>query len=57
MAAYAVGIARRDPFVEGNKRGSYVLCCTFLLLNGRDLVGPLVERYPSFLGLAAGECR
>lgn len=54
-AAYAVGIAQRHPFVDGNKRVSYVLCRTLLLLNGWDLVGPLVERYPVFLGLAAGE--
>jgi death-on-curing protein len=54
-AAYAVGIARRHPFVDGNKRVSYVLGRTFLLINGWDLVGPLVERYPVFLGVAAGE--
>lgn len=54
-AAYAYGIARNHPFVDGNKRTAYVVCRTFLLLNGWDLVGPLAERYPVFLGLAAGE--
>ncbi|MEX0914330.1 MAG: type II toxin-antitoxin system death-on-curing family toxin [Wenzhouxiangellaceae bacterium] len=54
-AAYAFGIARNHPFVDGNKRTAYVLCRTFLVLNGWDLVGPLADRYPVFLALAAGE--
>lgn len=54
-AAYAFGIARNHPFVDGNKRTAYVLCRTFLVINGWDLVGPLADRYPVFLGLAAGE--
>ena len=54
-AAYAFGIARNHPFVDGNKRTAYVLCRTFLVLNGWDLVGPLEDRYPIFLALAAGE--
>lgn len=54
-AAYATGIARRHPFVDGNKRVSYVLCRTSLLLNGWELAGPLVERHTVFHGLAAGE--
>lgn len=54
-AAYAFGIATNHPFVDGNKRTAYVLCRTFLVLNGWDLVGPLSDRYPVFLALAAGE--
>lgn len=54
-AAYAFGIARNHPFDDGNKRTAYVVCRLFLVLNGWDLVGPLAERYPVFLGLAAGE--
>lgn len=54
-AAYAFGIARDHPFVDGNKRTAYVVCRTFLLLNGWDLVGELQERYPVFLVLASGE--
>lgn len=53
-AAYALGIARNRPFVDGNKHTAYVVCRTFLVLNGWDLVGPLAERYPVFLGLAEG---
>jgi death on curing protein len=53
-AAYAYGIARNHPFVDGNKRTAYVVCRTFLVLNGWDLIGPLADRYPVFLGLAEG---
>ena len=54
-AAYAFGLARNHPFVDGNKRTAYVLCRTFLKLNGWDMVGDLSDRYPVFLALAAGE--
>ncbi|AKS43262.1 type II toxin-antitoxin system death-on-curing family toxin [Wenzhouxiangella marina] len=54
-AAYAYGMARNHPFVDGNKRTAYVLCRTFLVLNGWDLRNPLEDRYPTFLALAAGE--
>jgi death-on-curing protein len=54
-AAYAFGITRNHPFVDGNKRTAYVVCRTFLVLNDWDLVGPLADRYPIFLALAAGE--
>jgi len=32
-AAYAFGIAKNHPFVDGNKRTSLVACRTFLILN------------------------
>lgn len=54
-AAYAFGIARNHPFQDGNKRTAYVVCRTFLVLNDWDMVGPLAERYPVFLGVASGE--
>jgi len=54
-AAYAFGLAHNHPFVDGNKRTAYVLCRTFLKLNGWDMVGNLTDRYPIFLALAAGE--
>lgn len=53
--AYAFDIARNHPFVDGNKRAAYVVCRTFLRLNGWDIGGPVQERYPVFLSLAAGE--
>lgn len=33
-AAYAYGIARNHPFVDGNKRTAWVLARLFLLMNG-----------------------
>jgi death-on-curing protein len=33
-AAYAFGIARNHPFLDGNKRISWVVCAVFLELNG-----------------------
>lgn len=54
-ASIAYGIARNHPFLDGNKRTAYVACRTFLIINGWDMTGPLADRYPVFLGLAAGE--
>ncbi|MFU8833029.1 MAG: type II toxin-antitoxin system death-on-curing family toxin, partial [Wenzhouxiangella sp.] len=53
-AAYAFGLARHHPFVDGNKRTAYVVCRTFLVLNDWDMVGELSERYRVFLALAEG---
>jgi death on curing protein len=33
-AAYAAGIVKNHPFVDGNKRVALVVCMTFLELNG-----------------------
>ena len=54
-AAYAYGIARNHPFVDGNKRTALVACRTFLLLNGYQLAATREEKYETFLALAAGE--
>lgn len=54
-ASYAFGIARNHPFVDGNKRTAYVVCRTFLLLNGEDLQATAGEKYFTFLRLTAGE--
>jgi len=54
-AAYAFGIARNHPFVDGNKRTAAVACELFLELNGYLLVASDEDMYPVFLGLAAGE--
>lgn len=53
-AAYAFGIASNHPFVDDNKRTAYVVCRTFLLLNGCDLAASAQEKYLTFLGLAEG---
>lgn len=54
-AAYAWGLARNHPFVDGNKRTAYVVCRAFLQLNGNDLETAKDEKYLTFLRLAAGE--
>lgn len=52
-AAYAFGVARNNPFADGNKRTSWVLARLFLALNGRRLRFELVDA--AMLALAAGE--
>lgn len=54
-AAYAYGIARNHPFVDGNKRTAAVVSETFLVLNGFDLIATDAEVVVAFLALAAGE--
>lgn len=54
-AAYAFGIARNHPFVDGNKRTALVVCETFLNLNGYALNATDAELAVLFQSLAAGE--
>lgn len=53
-AAYAYGISRNHPFVDGNKRTALVAARTFLLLNGVNLEANQDEKYLTFLQLAQG---
>jgi death-on-curing protein len=54
-AAYAFGIARNHPFVDGNKRTALVAMETFLALNGHDLAVDDAACVVTMLRLAAGE--
>ena len=54
-AAYAFGIARNHPFLDGNKRTSAVVTRLFLRLNGHDLDASQAERLAIWLALGAGE--
>jgi len=54
-AAYAFGIARNHPFVDGNKRTALVAAEAFLGLNGFDLTAGDAEVVKIFLALAAGD--
>jgi death on curing protein len=54
-AAYAYGIARNHPFVDGNKRTSLLALYTFLGINGIDFVVPEADAAAIILSLAAGE--
>ena len=53
-AAYAFGIARNHPFIDGNKRTALVAARTFLLLNGVDLDATQDDKFLTFVGLAEG---
>ena len=54
-AAYAFGIARNHPFLDGNKRTSYVVTLVFLRLNGSDVQADEASRLDMWLRLAAGD--
>jgi death-on-curing protein len=54
-AAYAFGIARNHPFIDGNKRTSLLAAYSFLRLNGRHLRAPEPDAVTAILRLAAGE--
>lgn len=53
-AAYAYGIVKNHPFVDGNKRTAYVVMRTFLKLNGYDIQASSEEKYQIWIALAAG---
>jgi len=54
-AAYAFGIARNHPFVDGNKRTAWVFARLFLALNGLALRFAPEDAIRAMLALAAGE--
>jgi death on curing protein len=54
-AAYAAGIARNHPFVDGNKRAALLAAGLFLELNGLELIADPVEATRVVLSLASGE--
>ena len=53
-AAYAYGITRNHPFVDGNKRTALVVAETFLRLNGYRIEAPREEKYLMYHSLAQG---
>ena len=54
-AAYAFGIAKNHPFVDGNKRTAMVVSETFLDLNGGELEATDAEIVVTFEALAGGQ--
>ena len=54
-AAYAYGIARNHPFVDGNKRAAFVSMMLFLRKNGVRFEPSQAEATIMILALAAGE--
>jgi death-on-curing protein len=53
-AAYAYGIARNHPFIDGNKRTALVASRTFLLINGYQITAAKEDRARTFIALADG---
>ena len=54
-AAYAFGVARNHPFIDGNKRTTWVLARLFLALNGYKITFTAQEAISIVLALAAGD--
>lgn len=54
-AAYAFGLARNHPFVDGNKRTAIVTAMLFLALNGHRMTADSGRIYMFTMALAAGE--
>jgi len=54
-AAYAAGIVKDHPFIDGNKRVGFMAAYVFLGLNGCDFDAPEVEVVVQTRALAAGE--
>jgi death-on-curing protein len=53
-AAYAFGLARNHPFVDGNKRVAFATAIMFLELNGYRFEAGEVDAVVRTLALAAG---
>lgn len=56
-AAYAFGLAKNHPFVDGNKRVALTIAATFLELNGHELIADEAETVVVFNRLAAGDIK
>ncbi len=53
-AAYAYGIIKNHPFVDGNKRAALVIAFAFLDVNGVEIRASEEEAYRVFMDLASG---
>jgi death on curing protein len=53
-AAYAFGIAKNHPFVDGNKRVGYLSAYTFLRFNGWHVAARQADAVRAMLALAGG---
>ncbi len=54
-AAYASGLVRNHPFVDGNKRAAFLATGIFLAINGFRLVTDQAAATAAVLALAASE--
>ncbi|WP_294256230.1 type II toxin-antitoxin system death-on-curing family toxin [Propionivibrio sp.] len=53
-AAYAFGLVRNHPFIDGNKRAAFVCAELCLVLNGYQLMASDAECVTQMLRLASG---
>jgi death-on-curing protein len=56
-AAYAFGLAKNHPFVDGNKRIAFATAVVFLELNGYRFEAGEADAVIRTLGLAAGQLK
>ena len=54
-AAYAAGISKNHPFLDGNKRTAMQVAFVFLEFRGVKVTASQEDAYLTILGLAAGE--
>ena len=54
-AAYAFGLAKNHPFLDGNKRIALIAAGVFLRINGLRLIASEPDTVITMLKLAAGE--
>jgi death-on-curing protein len=54
-AAYAFGLAKNHPFIDGNKRAAFASIIVFLGLNGIDFDARPEQATAIIMSLAAGE--
>src|SRR3712207_1826975 len=53
-AAYAFGLSKNHPFIDGNKRAAFIACVGFLKLNGYNLTASQPDAYRTMIALASG---
>lgn len=54
-AAYALGIVKNHPFLDGNKRTGFMMAAAFLEINGYEFFATETDVVLKTLALAAGE--
>lgn len=54
-AAYAVGLAKNHPFMDGNKRAAFLAVGLFFYLNSHRLTATPAEATLTMLAVAAGD--
>jgi death-on-curing protein len=54
-AAYAFGLAKNHPFIDGNKRAAFLCIGLFLAVNGYRLKADQVNAIQTMLAVAGGD--